>query len=121
MVAVVDLVHVRGQDPLLRPAAELDREAGLLDLPLERPLARDVEVADELLGDRRAALDDAALAQVAPGGAGDALVVDAAVLVEAPVLDRDRRLRHPGRDLAPSRDRLPVAPGGIEPSEPSAA
>src|SRR5437763_1102181 len=53
VVAVVDLVHVLGQDPALRPAAaELDREAGLLQLALEGPLLRDVEVADELLGDR---------------------------------------------------------------------
>ena len=111
VVAEVDLVHPRGQDPVLRPVpAELDREAGLLDLPLEGPLARDVEVADELLRDRRAALDDAALRHVATRGAEDPLVVDAAVLVEAPVLDGDRRLRHPRADLG-ERHRLPVALG----------
>ena len=59
VVAVVDLVHVLVEDPVLRPAAaQLDREARLLDLALERPLLRDVEVAHELLRDRRAALDD---------------------------------------------------------------
>ena len=43
---------------------DLRREAGLLDLPRERPLrVADVEVADELLRDRRAALDDVALAR----------------------------------------------------------
>ena len=47
---------------------------------------------------------------VAPERPGDALGVDAAVREEAPVLDRDRRLREPGRDL-PERDDLPVALG----------
>ena len=70
VVAEVDLVHPGGEDALLRPVAtELDRQAGLSDLPFERPLPRDVEVADELLRDRRAALDDLALVQVAQGGA----------------------------------------------------
>src|SRR5207247_1429737 len=73
--------------------------ARLLHLAPEGALVADVELADELLRDRRAALDDLARADVLPRGAGDALVVDAAVLVEAPVLDRDRRARHPGRDL----------------------
>ena len=108
VVAEVDLVHPGGEDALLRPVAtELDRQAGLFDLPLERPLPRDVEVADELLRDRRAALDHLAPVQVAPGGADDALVVDAAVLVEAAVLDRDRRLHDPRADLL-QRHRLAV-------------
>ena len=72
--------------------------------------AADVEVADELLRDRRAALDDLARAHVLPERARDALDVDAAVLVEAPVLDRDRRLRHPRADLA-ERHRLAVPLG----------
>ena len=117
VVAEVDLVHPGGEDALLRPvAAELDRQAGLLDLPLERPLPRDVEVADELLRDRRAALDHLALVQVAPGGAEDALVVDAAVLVEAAVLDGDRRLRHPRADLL-QRHRLAVVLGRDRPEQ----
>src|SRR5438067_1945160 len=99
VVAVIHLVHVLGEDSVFRPAlAELDREAGLLDLPLEGPLLRDVEVAHELLGDGGAALNDVAGAQVAPGGTDDALVVDAAVLVEAVVLDRDRRPALPDAD-----------------------
>ena len=108
VIAVVNGVHVRAEDPVLGPvASELDSQTGLLDLPLERPLTRDVEVADELLGDRGAALDDLARAQVFDRGTDDALVVDAAVLVEAPVLDRDGGLRHPRAHLRKG-DWLPV-------------
>src|SRR2546430_17431933 len=108
----VDGVHVRAEDPVLRLVLrELDRQTRFLDLSLERSLARDVEVADELLRDRRAPLDDPARAEVLDRSADDPLVVDTAVLVEAPVLDRDRRPRHPGTHLG-ERDRLagPFAP-----------
>ncbi len=108
VVAVVDLVHVLLEDPVFGPAAaELDCEAGLLELPLEGSLLRDVEVAHQLLRDRRAALDDMARAQVLPGRSGDALVVDPAVLVEAVILDRHGRLPHPGAH-APELDRRAV-------------
>src|SRR3712207_9047109 len=56
-------------------------------------------VLDELLGDRRPALDELLLADVGPDGARDAAHVDAAVLPEAAVLDRDDRLLDDGRDL----------------------
>jgi hypothetical protein len=88
---------------------ELIREACLPDLARQRPLrVADVEVADELLRDRRAALDDVALREVLVEGACDALVVERAVLPEARVLDRHRRLRQPRRDL---RERLRLAVG----------
>ena len=51
----------------------------------------DVEVADQLLGDRRGALHRlAAGQQVLPGGAGDPGRVERAVVEEVRVLDRDR-------------------------------
>ena len=109
-VAVVDLVHVRLEDLTPSPRlVELEREARLLELALERPLRADgpVEVPDELLRDRRAALDDVARPVVLQRGAHDSLVVDAAVLVEAPVLDCDRCLPQPRRRLL-ERDGLPV-------------
>ena len=110
-VAVVHLVEIRGEDPLLRPRiVELDRETRLLELPLHGPLVGDVEVADELLRDRRPALHDLARLDVLEHGAGDALRVDAAVGVEPAVLDRDRGLRHPGADARQRHD-LPVALG----------
>ena len=112
VVAVVDGVQVLGQDRRLRLLArQLDRETRLLELAVERLLLAGVEIADELLRDRRAALDDLAGRDVLPGGAGDALVVDPAVLVEAAVLDRNRCERQPLRHL-PERHRLAVPLGG---------
>ena len=61
-------------------------------------LAREVEVADELLRDGGAALDDVPGAHVGDERPEDPDRVDAAVLVEATVLDRDGRLGHPGAD-----------------------
>src|SRR4051812_36320636 len=90
------------------PTVELDCEAGLDELAAQRPLVvADVEVADELLGDRRTALDRPPGSNVVHGRARDALEVDAAVLVVAAILDRHRRLSDPRADLA-QRDGLPV-------------
>ena len=117
LVPVVHLVQVRRQDPVLRPGAvELRREAGLLELALHGPLPRDVEVPDELLGDRRASLDDAARLEVGHGRAGDSFEIDASVREEAPVLDRDRRLPDPDRHLV-GLDRLAVALGRDRPEQ----
>src|SRR6187200_758282 len=71
----------------------------------------DVEVADELLRDRRAALHRLAGLHVLHRGARDPDEVDAAVLVVAAVLDRDRGAAHPRADLV-ERDGLAVALGG---------
>ena len=99
----------RREAPELRQplALELDGEARLLRLALPRDLVADVEVPDELLGQRGAALDDLAALDVLHGGAQNPLVVDAAVRVEAPVLDRHGRLREEGRHLVEG-DRLAV-------------
>ncbi len=99
-------VEVLAEDLLAGVAlGVLDRQLRLDDLALEGPLrVADAEVADELLGDRRAALDGLAGFEVLQLGPGDPLQVDAAVLVEALVLDRDRRqLQLLGN--APDRDR----------------
>ena len=93
--AVRHAVEVLREDPELALAArvqvlEVLGELRLADLALERALllAR-VEVADELHRERRAALDLVAVLEVLHAGADDALEVDALVLVEAAVLDRD--------------------------------
>src|SRR5262249_23307609 len=98
--------------PVLRPApGELVREARLLDLAAEAPRGvLEVDVADELLRDRGAALDDATGTEVRERRAGDRPVVDAAVPVEAAILDRDRGLPEPARD-PPERHR-PALDGG---------
>ena len=58
--AEVDVVQPGLEDPVLLPfLAELDRQARLLDLAAEgAPGVPDVEVAHELLRQRRASLDD---------------------------------------------------------------
>ena len=109
--------HLDGVARVLRPAvAQLDREAGLLDLAPERPLAAGVEVAHELLRNRGSTLDYLARAEVAPERTRDPDVVDAAMLVEAAVLDRNRP---PWKPLAHARERyrLAVSIGGDRPEQ----
>ena len=109
MLAVEHLVQVCGKDLLPGPAlGELHRQASLFHLARQRPLrAADVQVANQLLGDRGAALDDPARAHVVVEGARDRLIVERTVLPEATVLDRNRGFRQPGRDRA-QLQRLPV-------------
>ena len=119
-----DVVQVARQDPVLRVALlHLARERGLLDLALERALRVQVERPDQLHRDRRAALDDRVRGDVLRRGTQDRGVVDAAVLVEAPVLDRDHRLLHRRRDVGrrhglaqlDRRDEAqPLAVGGVD-------
>ena len=98
--AVRDRVEVLLEDPLLRVLVlELLGELRLADLALVGALAGDVERPDELHRDRRAALHGLAGGEVLDRGAHDALVVDALVLVEALVLDRDRRVLDDVGDL----------------------
>ena len=85
----VGVEHLR----LRPPVRELVGEAALLELSPDRPLAAEVEVAHELLRQRRAALCDARGRHVGDGGTQHCDPVRAALLVEAPVLDRDGRLR----------------------------
>ena len=106
---VEHFVEIRIEDARLRPhLRELDREARFLHLAREGAArVADVEVADELLRDRRAALDDLPGGHVGIERAHDALVVEGAVLPEASVLDRDGRLAEVRRDLVQS-ERQPV-------------
>ena len=88
-------VEVLGEDPVAVVLfEEFFGEFRFGDLAFQRLfVVLDVEVADQLLGDRRGALDRlAAGQQVLPAGAGDALVVERPVAEEVLVLDRDRRV-----------------------------
>jgi len=81
------------------------REVGLDDLLLERVLiAAEVEVTHQLHRDRRAALQRLAVGDVLHGGTEDPGQIDAIVVVEALILDRDRRIGEIPGDLTP-RDR----------------
>jgi predicted regulator of amino acid metabolism with ACT domain len=101
--SVRHVVEVVLQDPLLRAfLLELARQLRLADLALDVALrVVDVERAHELLGDCRAALQALARLEVLDPGTDDRAVVDAAVLVEVRVLDRDRGVAQIGGHLVP--------------------
>ena len=101
-VPEIDGVQVLGEDLVLRPLAlEVIGERRLAQFLEHRAVALGRErVLHELLRDRRAALRRSALQHVLHERARDAGVVDALVLVEAPVLDRDHGVLDVGRDLA---------------------
>jgi hypothetical protein len=124
-------VQVGVEDVRLRPAVgELVGETALLQLAPDGPLAAEIEVPHELLRQRRAALGDARRRHVRDRGAHHRHPVRAALVVEATVLDRDRRLRQlrvdpaQGHGLVDDRraergEALPV--GGVEIGAPADA
>ena len=104
--AEVDRVQVGGDDLVLGPlVGELVGEGGLAELLEDRAMGLGLErVLDELLLDRGGALDAAVVADVGPQRTGDPAQVDAAVVVEALVLDRDHRLLDDRGDLGRCED-----------------
>src|SRR5262249_47656573 len=105
----VDVVQVRREDAVLAPATvELYREAALRELAAERLLRAAVEVAHELLLDRRGTLRELAGGDVGLERPHDPDVVDAVVLVEAAVLGVDDRATQDRAD-ALERDGEPGA------------
>ena len=89
----VDLVDVELEDLVLAQVVlDLEREQRLVELARQRLLGGEEEIARHLHGDRARALAAAALREVGVGGARDAQIVDAGVLVEALVLGREDRL-----------------------------
>jgi len=112
-VAEVDRVQVLREDLRLRPLArEMEGQRRLAQLLEQGPLGLGAHrVLDELLGDGRAALGRLPLDHVLDERAPDAAQVDARVLVEAAVLDRDHRVADVRRDLAPGHEHASVAVG----------
>ena len=111
-IAEVDDVEVALEDPVLRVLVlEGDGVAELVELAcvgvvgdgrlllVGRRLG-DEGLFDQLLGDRRPTLDDAAGGGVGEERAQGALDIESAVLVEAVVLDREQSLDHLAVDLA---------------------
>ena len=99
--AQIDAIEIQLEDlRLVEAGLDPERVERLLDLAGEAALGREEHQLRELLADRAAALDHAAGLEIADEGAADADRIDARMLVEAPVLDRDHRLGQPGRDLA---------------------
>ena len=101
VVAVEDAVEVVGEDLVLGVRLlVLDGQVGLLDLPVQRlVVAAERQDLHQLHGDRRGALQSSGTDEIVQGRTGQAHVVDAVVLVEALVFDRDRRLLELVRDL----------------------
>ena len=102
--AVGDAVEVAGEDRALGVVfVVVDRQLGLDDLLAQRVLvAAQIQVAHELHRDRRAALQWRPVDDVLDGRAEYAGEVDAVVLVEPLILDRDRRVLQIFGDLAPA-------------------
>jgi hypothetical protein len=108
VVAEVDDVQVAIEDLLLgHLLLEAGGEHDLLGLALERLLRPELLELHELLGDRRAALADAAGVDVGLERPQHAAEVVAVVHPEAGVLDRQDGVHHVGRDLG-QRDGLAV-------------
>ncbi len=80
-------------------ALQPEREFDFLQLALQRALLGQEQVLGELLGQRRAALRDAAMQDVGDRRARDAERVDAVMRIEAAVLDGDEGLRQIGRQI----------------------
>ena len=108
-VSVKDAVQVGLEDLRLRVLMlDLDGEDGLVELAQNRSITGQIDVLDQLLGDRAPALVEAQVEQVLQPGLSGAQQVEPAVLVEGPVFDRDRRLPHRRRHLVESHDVAPL-------------
>ena len=112
-LAEVDRVQILGEDFFLAPVLlEAVGERGLAELLQHGAAAFGFErVLDELLGDRRGSLLSAAADDVADEGATDPAEVDAVVLVEAGVLNRDHRVLDVGRDLCRAEEDFVLVAG----------
>ena len=98
--AEIDAVEIKLEDLVLGVFAfEPKRQDRLLDLSRGGALLGQEEVFGKLLGERRAALGEAAMGQVAEDSARNADRIDAEMVVEAPVLDRHEGLGQIGRQL----------------------
>ena len=91
-LAEVDLVDVKLEDLVfLEAVLDLEREHCFVELARKRLLGRQEKIPRDLHRDGAGALPSAARCEVGYGGAHDALVVDACMLVEALILGREDR------------------------------
>jgi hypothetical protein len=87
---------------------DLDGEDGFVQLAEDRAIAREIDILDQLLRDRAAALVEAKMQQVIEAGLPGAEEVQAAVLVKGTVFDGNGCLLHRGRDLSQGHDVAPL-------------
>ena len=83
---------------------DLNCQNCLIEFAQQRPIPRQVDVLDELLGDGAAALVQSEMDQVVEARLPGAQQVQTAVLVESPVLHGDRGLLHRAGDLTQGYD-----------------
>ena len=99
-VAEIDLVQIQLEDLILGELTfETPREDGLFHLPPKCLVRAEKTLSGQLLRERTAALRRAVRAQVRHGRGEDAHQVDAAVIVEALIFDRDDRVHEVRRDV----------------------
>jgi hypothetical protein len=122
-------IQIQLQDlPLRQLLFEQQGDDRLLRLAADGPPVRQEQGARQLLRQRAPPLHPPAAARVAEHGAGQADRVDAEMMVEAVILDRDDRVAQRRRDLV-ERDVVPLlvhpeprrAVGGVEPGVADAA
>ncbi len=105
--AQINAVQVQLEDLRFRELRlEQQRDAGLFRLAAVRPYARQEQRACELLRERAAAFHAFARSNVPNNRAGKADRIDARMVVEAAIFDRDHRVLHERRNL---RERHVVA------------
>ena len=80
-------------------ALEPEREFDLLQFPLQGALLRQKQILGELLGQRRAALRDAAMQHVCDRRAQNSQGIDPVMRIEPAVLDGDEGFRQIGRQF----------------------
>ena len=98
--AEIDAVEIELDDLVLGEILlEPHCQHGFLGLARHGALGLEEQVLGELLGQRRAALDDAARPDIFDRGAHEADRIDAEMRPEPAVLDGDDRLRHIGRQF----------------------
>ncbi len=97
--AEINLVEIELEDLLFRIGGlDPEREQRLANLAGDVAFRAEEEVLGDLLGDGRSALHVARALDEDERGAGHALEIDAAVMIEILILGRDESFFHQGRD-----------------------
>ena len=100
LLAEEDLVDIGLEDaPLVVAELDQQRDQRLIDLAHIAAPAIEKQVLDQLLGQRRAALNDAARAQIGPARAQNRQWRDAMMVLEISILDRLQSPQQQGRQL----------------------
>ena len=87
------MIHIELKDFLLRILTlQLKRQKHFLNLALQRAILRQIGIFSKLLRNRRAALRDGTPANIRPNRTHDAAWIDARMVVEAIILNRDKRI-----------------------------